>query len=544
MSVVRTLGADPAGESPAPGRLAPAHYAGAVTHALPEASPRDRALTAIRQHAGWLVPSALTLLAGLLRIVGLGHPHELVFDETYYVKDAWTLLHLGYEGTWPEGANESFLAGDTDVYSADASFVVHPPLGKWIIALGLAVFGADSGWGWRISTAVVGTLLVPLLSLVARRLTGSIAVAGVAGLLLAIDPLAVAMSRVALLDGILALFVLLGFSFLLRDVQETRDRVLRDQTEAWGPVVWARPWLLAAGAAFGAATAVKWSGMYVIAGVGIGLVVLDALWRRRAGVREWYFSAILRQGPVTFLLLVPAAAVVYLLSWSGWLVTTGGYDRASDANPLVALWNYHQAVYGFHVGLSASHPYASPAWQWPLLLRPTAMWLTRPEVGTTTCAWSTDCIGVIGSIPNPVVWYAGIAAALFLVWLLIRTRDARFGFPLAGIAVTYLPWLLYPERTVFQFYTVVMLPFVVLGLAVALQHLTRSRQPDLLPFPTDAEVAFATEAADRERRAWRIAAAVFLAVAVVVGAFYLPLALGIVEPFPLWQLHNWLPSWV
>jgi dolichyl-phosphate-mannose--protein O-mannosyl transferase len=282
----------------------------------------------------------------------------------------------------------------------------------------------------------------------------------------------------------------------------------------------------------------------VLAGAGIGLVVADALWRRRAGVREWYFSAILRQGPVTFLLLVPVAAVVYVLSWSGWLLTSGGYDRLTDGNPLVALWRYHTDIYGFHVSLSASHPYASPAWQWPPLLRPTAMWLSRPEQGTTTCLWSEDCIGVISSVPNPLVWYAGMVAVLLLAWLAIRGAGSRFLFPLAGLAVTYAPWLLYPERTTFQFYTIVMLPFVVLSLALALQHLCRRREPVLLDDPSEAEVRYATRIAGRERRAWRLFTGFFVVVAVLVALFFLPLALGVMEPFPLWQAHNWLGSWV
>lgn len=523
-------------------RAASPDYAEVVTPA--PTAPRDRAVLAIRRHSSWLLPAALAVLASLLRIAGLGHPHELVFDETYYVKDAWTLLNLGYEGQWGDGANEAFLTGDPGVYTTEGSFVVHPPLGKWIIALGLAVFGADTGWGWRMGTAVVGTLLVPLLTLVAKRVSGSMAVAGVAGLLLAIDPLAVALSRVSLLDGILAFFVLLGFWFLAIDGPAARDRILRAGPSAWGPVLWSRPWLVAAGVSFGAASAVKWSGLYVLAGAGLGLVAMDALWRRRAGVREWYVSAIARQGPATFLLLVPAAAVVYLVSWTGWLRTTGGYDRLSAENPLAALWNYHEAIYGFHVQLSASHPYASPAWQWPLLLRPTAMWVSRPEVGSTTCGWSDDCMAEISSIPNPVVWYAGFAAALYLLWLVIRTRRARYAFPLAGLAVTYLPWLLYPERTVFQFYTVTMLPFVILSLALALQHLTRVRESVLLPDPTELEIAFAADAARRARGRWRAVVAVFLVVAIAVALFYLPLALGIPEPYGLWRLHSWMPSWV
>ena len=41
---------------------------------------------------------AVVAVAAATRLVGLAYPHELVFDETYYVKDAWTLMHLGYEG--------------------------------------------------------------------------------------------------------------------------------------------------------------------------------------------------------------------------------------------------------------------------------------------------------------------------------------------------------------------------------------------------------------------------------------------------------------
>ena len=85
----------------------------------------------------------VTLLAAVLRFWNLGHPQAIVFDETYYVKDAWTLLQNGYESSWPEGADEDFAAGDTDIFLDEPLYVVHPPLGKWMIALGMAAFGAD-----------------------------------------------------------------------------------------------------------------------------------------------------------------------------------------------------------------------------------------------------------------------------------------------------------------------------------------------------------------------------------------------------------------
>jgi dolichyl-phosphate-mannose--protein O-mannosyl transferase len=493
-----------------------------------------------------VVPLALTLVAAGLRFVGLWHPHELVFDETYYVKDAWSLLHLGYEGAWPDDADARFASGDTDAFATDAAYVVHPPLGKWLIALGMALFGADSGFGWRFSAALFGTLLVPLVYAIARRLSGSVAIGAVAGGLLAVDGLAIALSRVSLLDGFLAFFVTLAFWFLLLD----RDRdAARAATDAGPPgILWRRPWIVAAGAALGAACAIKWSGLYALAAVGIYLVVVDALARRRAGVVQWPAVAVLRQGPVTFLQLVPVAALVYVLSWTGWLVTTGGYDRGSDPNPLIALWNYHSAMYGFHVGLSSSHPYASPAWQWPLLLRPTAMWLARPEAGTEWCGWSDDCIGVIGSHPNPITWYGAWAAVILIAVVLIRRRAGSlapgFGLVLTGLAATYVPWLLYPARTIFQFYTVTMLPFLVIALALALGWLTRSRDAVTLPDPSADELAFAGRAAAAQTRAWRVFAIAFIAVALLAAVFFLPLSTGFLTPYGFWWTHMWLPSWV
>ena len=492
----------------------------------------------------WLAPLLVTVLAALPRLIALGHPDQLVFDETYYVKDAWSLWNLGYEGKWPDDWDARFVAGETDAYGTDPSYVVHPPLGKWLIALGMAVFGADNGWGWRFAVALAGIAAVPVLYLIGRRVSGSIAVGALAGGLLAVDGLGIAMSRVALLDNLLAFFVLLAVLFVVIDREQVRKRLENAPDSAFAPVLWNRPWVLAAGVALGAATAVKWSGLYALAGVGLWLVVTDALERRRARFEGWLPAAVVRQGPASFMLLVPIAAVTYLASWSGWLLSSGGYDRQSDPNPLVALWNYHVSVYGFHVGLSSGHPYASPAWQWPLLLRPTAMWVDRPAVGDARCLWSDDCMGVITSLPNPITWYAGMAALVLLAVVAIRRRSARFTVPLVGVAITWLPWLLYPGRTMFQFYSITMLPFVCLALALAIQWLCRDREPVLLPDPTPRERVEAMRHATGQTRAWRMTSSAFIVVALAAALYFLPLSTGILEPYGLWRLHMWLPGWV
>lgn len=484
----------------------------------------------LRTALPWLLPAAITLLAAVLRLWNLGHPAVLAFDETYYVKDAWSLWTFGYEGKWGDGANELLAQGDTSALSAAASFVVHPPLGKWIIALGMGALGPGSAVGWRLTTALLGTATVLVVFYVARELTKSLAWASVAGFLLAIDGLGIVMSRIALLDMTLTFFILLGFLFVLIDrrtaktVETNGDETLR----VWGPVIARRPWIVAAGVALGAASAVKWSGLYALAGVGIYLVVTDALARRRAGIVQWPADAAFRQGPITFLLLVPTALVTYLASWTGWLVTAGGYDRGSSSNPLIALWNYHQSMYGFHVGLSEGHTYASPAWQWPLLMRPTAVWVGGQDA--TECWGSDHCIAVVSTIPNPLMWYLGMAAIMYLLYQLVlgwferRPAPWYVAVPLVGIAVTFVPWLMIPHRTIFQFYTIAMLPFVVLALTLMLR-----------------EIAGTGRARSRPGVATVI---VILVVLAAVSAFYYPVWTGMTVPYDFWRIHNWMPSWI
>lgn len=503
-------------------------------------APRRRTL---REWAG---PLAVTLLAAVLRLWDLGTPRTLVFDETYYVKDAWTLLHLGYEGTWPEDADAAFNAGDVDGYSSDGSFVAHPPLGKWIIALGMQALGAENPVGWRLGTVAVGVLAVAALCLVARLLTGSAALATIAGGLLAVDGLAISMSRTALLDGSLMLLCLLGFTAVLLDrrasARRTDDWVRRRTAGGrpidWGPALWARPWLVAAGALFGLATAVKWSGLYFLAAFAVYTLLVDAIARRRAGIRFWATSTALRQAPVSFVLTVPTAALAYLATWTGWFLTPGGYYRdwaeqqaslGSAATGQVASgiplslqswWHYQVTMYNSNLGVTSEHGYQANPVGWLLLQRPTLFYYESGDGCGGTCVQS------VTSMANPALWWVSVAAALYLVYRLARHREWRAGLVLTGIAAGYLPWLLYTDRTVFQFYTVVFLPYLVLALTLVI---------GLVLGPSDAP-------GWRRLEGVRVVAIV-LGVIVAVSAFFYPSWTGLAIPEWLQRLYYWLPTW-
>ncbi|WP_241983386.1 dolichyl-phosphate-mannose--protein mannosyltransferase [Cryobacterium tagatosivorans] len=511
----------------------------------------------------WAGPLAVIVLAAILRLWNLGHPHELVFDETFYVKDAWSLFNNGYESSWPDKADALFAAGQTNVFLSDPSFVVHPPLGKWLIALGMALWGADSSWGWRIVTALIGVLAVALLMLIARRLFGSTLLAVIAGFLLAIDGNAIVMSRVALLDNSVMLFALLGFGAVLldRDWHSARlaARLARrreaGREPAWGPTLWWRPWLLAAGLAFGLASSVKWSGFYFLAAFGVYVVVVDALARRRAGVPFWLSAALLKQAPANFLLMVPVAAATFLASWTGWFVTRGGYyrDWAETAGnawtgafswvplPLQSFWHYQVAAYSYHVNVETPHPYQANPLTWLFMIRPTSMYFRSSALGENGCGFAS-CAEAITGIANPIIWWAATLAAVYLVYRLARYREWRVGLILTGLAAGYLPWLMYLNRTVFQFYTIAFEPYLLLGLTFVIGLLLGE------PGAPVADAERVGPVADEERAArLRLAGIrivlIFLAVAALVSVFFYPLWTGSQTPFLFWQLHIWLPSW-
>lgn len=492
-------------------------------------------------------PAAVVGVAAITRLVGLGHPPELVFDETFYVKDAWTLVNLGYEAQWPAEADALFVGGQTDVFFTDPSFVVHPPLGKWIIGLGMLALGPDNPAGWRIATAVIGILAVVLLMVVAERLFGSRLLTTIAGFLFAIEGNAIVMSRVGLLDNMVMFFALIGFLCILLDRQWTAARLAawigRRQDAGrgidWGPALWWRPWLLAAGVAFGATAAVKWSGLYFLAAFAVYSVVVDVLARRRVGIPFWLSGTIFRQAPVSFLLTVPVALAVYLASWTGWFLSDSGYDRRWAEQPgnawggalawvptsLQSLWHFQSSVYGYHVGEMRPHGYQANPLTWLLMIRPTSMWYQGSSLGENGCGFTT-CGASITGIANPLIWWAATAAAGYLLYRLVRYREWRVGLILLGLGAGYLPWLLYLNRTVFQFYTIAFEPYLLLALTAVIGIILGSRDDP------------------RDRRASGLrTVGIFLGLASLISIFYWPLWTGQVIDFTYLRAHWWLPTW-
>ena len=291
------------------------------------------------------------------------------------------------------GADDEILSGNLNVFNGGPGYVVHPPFGKWVIASGEWLVGV-SPWGWRLPVALVGTLSVLVLARVVRRMTRSTLLGTTAGLLLAVDGLHLVMSRTAYLDITLMMCVLAAFGCLVVD----RDRV-RERALAWaeargglagmthgevGPRSGSGPWRSAAGVALGLACGTKWSGVFYLAAFGLLMVWWDRQARAAVGVRHPTTAMLKRDAWAGFLSVGVTGVVVYVMTWTGWLLTDKGYDRqwaeshGADSHfgfipsAFRSLWHYHAQMWRLTSRSTPGHSYASNPWAWLVLGRPTA----------------------------------------------------------------------------------------------------------------------------------------------------------------------------
>lgn len=418
-----------------------------------------------------IAPILIALAAFILRLIDLGKIHTLIFDEVYYVDGARDFLKYGVEvsGSKPE-------------------FVVHPPVGKWLIASGIRIFG-DSGFGWRITTALVGSLCILLIGLIAQKLFHSAALTALASGLMAVDGLALVHSRTALLDNFLTFFILIATYFFLRK-------------NYW--------WV---GIALGFAIGTKWSGVYFL--LVFGLIALYRAFTHHSGrdLIKPTLSRVAQFGVAPF--------VVYLSTWAGWFLSDRGWDRSYSANPFTSLVHYHQQILTFHTTLTEKHPYQSNPWSWLIMGRPTSFLYETPK----SCG-ATQCSQEILALGTPLLWWAGLIALLVACGMWLHGARQRHFDPalttiVAGIAAGYLPWFFFQNRTVFTFYAIVFEPFLILAL-VYCAHLT------IIQYQKVGEIIVG----------------ICFALIFLNFLYFLPIYLGDVMTYDAWRARMWFPQWI
>lgn len=527
------------------------------------AALRDRLRTPLPDDGvwGWVGPLLVTAFAAFYRFNRLSVPHALIFDETYYAKDAWSILLHGVEWCTTKNANNLIMAGHSGIFGAcsyggHGELVVQPPAGKLFMAVGEWLFGLNS-LGWRVVPALFGTLAIFLMCRVARRLTRSTLLGCLAGLLLALDGLEFTLSRTGILDIFLMFFILAAFGCLLVDRDSSRSRLaaamVLTRFDDAGPGLGIRKWRVAAGVMLGLACASKqYAAWYVIAIAGLA-IAWDIGARRAAGVREYVRGALVRDGKWLPLTLGVIPVVTYTATWTGWFLTHTGYYRnyaqahgvhIPVVSALYSLFQYHVYMAQFGVGLHTRHPYESQPWGWIVMSRPVAFYwncYTSPTSGHVCpsgykgAEWAQEVL----AIGNPAIWWVSIPALLFcLAWWFTR-RDWRAGAVLLMVAAGWLTWLPFLSRTKFDYYALEFEPFLIMCIVLCL---------GLIIGPAPGGRPGLVGRGSTARRARRVigsaVAGVYTLGVVALFWYFYPILAGKVIPYQDWLSRMWYHGWI
>jgi len=406
----------------------------------------------------WPIAAILTFALSI-RLWRLSLPTGYIFDEVYYAKNANSLLSSAVE---------------LDA-QGQAEFVVHPPFGKWLIAIGIRFFGNEE-FGWRFASAIFGTLSILLIYLIVKKLFNSEFLSITAALLMAFDGLNLVMSRVALLDIFLMFFILLSIYFLITN----------------------NLWL--SGSAIGLAISIKWSAAFLIP-----LVILFVVIYNKVTFRNLYKV-------VSQFTLLPIS--IYFASWSGWIFSSQGWARQSESNVFASLWNYHLQILDFHQGLDDKHAYQANPWSWLVLGRPTSFYYESPsDCGAEKCAQEILAIG------TPLLWWISIFAVAITFGFLVTKLERAAAIILLGFAGTYLTWFFIQSRTTFYFYSISILPFLILALIYCFNQLLNIAN----------------------YKKYIISFVILVAINFI---YFLPIYLGISIPYSQWLSRMWFESWI
>ncbi|HIS42341.1 MAG TPA: glycosyltransferase family 39 protein [Candidatus Limiplasma pullicola] len=396
------------------------------------------------------------------------------FDEIYHARTAYEHLHgqAPYETT-------------------------HPPLGKLLMSVGIAIFGMTP-FGWRFAGALIGVLMLPALYLLALQLTHKRSVATVSMLAFSLDLMHYTQTRIATIDSFPVFFILLSYLCMVRylqtdlfaaDGEKPRlfDRCLRRSLIP----------LALSGLFMGLAIASKWIGLY--SAVGLALLFFVAVYRQyrvsnvacgldveRTGLDDGQKARVraaqdftLKRILITcgfcviFFVLVPC--VIYYLCYIPYLSPTGPVTLKRVIDAQIGMLNYHSTP-----GLGMDHPFQSPWWQWPFILKP--MWFAQDHYEPAGYESTIMCLG------NPWIFYIGAIAMLGALaacaakylnlrsGVSLRQGDGDLTLPVlaVGFLAQYLPWVLVP-RSMYMYHYFASVPFIIMATAWWMDRLPNSR---------------------------------------------------------------------
>lgn len=419
-------------------------------------------------HTSLLDQSFLVLLASFLHLWRIDTPNALVFDEVYFSV---------YANNYLEGI---------------PFFDSHPPLGKYLIALGIRFFGFVP-LGYRCVDALFGIAVVVLIYRLAKLLFEDRRVGFLAGLFAALDGVLLVESRAGLINTFAVFFSLGGYYLFLRAGTEKLER------PQW-------VYLLGAGICVGAGIAVKWIGAASLGVIFFLYLLSKAAQQPRIIQRIIPQSGTLqRLGKIhpdlflTCFLIVPIA------------VYSASFIIHLNQNPEYQFFELQRQFFGYHAHLQAQHGYASTWLTWPLLIRPVSYYWQHDHTSQT--------VSTILNLGNPGVWWFAIPAVLAGLWYAIVRRHLGALFAIVAIACHYLPFSMI-SRVSYLYHFMGALPFTIILLAFSVFQLWRSK-------------------------GWRREVAAIVVISIIACAIYFyPVWTALPMPVGAYYQRMWFLSWI
>ncbi|MBE5760752.1 MAG: phospholipid carrier-dependent glycosyltransferase [Clostridiales bacterium] len=407
--------------------------------------------------------------------------NSMYFDEIYHARTAYE--HV-YNMQWYE--------------------TTHPPLGKALMSLCIMLMGMTP-FAWRFAGTLAGVLMLPGMYMTGKLLFKKTKLAAFSTLLMALDCMHYTQTRIATIDSFAVLFIIWMFYFMFRYV------LLYDFNKM--PLKKTFPPLLLSGIMMGLGIASKWIGAY--AGAGLAVVfavetVRRCLAARRSEdelVRKTWFKKLCLTGAFCVLSFIIIPIAIYMLSYVQYFMIEGGKTLAD-------WWDAQVYMFTYHSGLVDDHYFASPWYEWPLIIRP--MWFYKGNYG--------GYIGTINTMGNPAVWWTGFIAVIALLVLKIRREDQSRAsmLLLIGLGAQFLPWVIVPRST-FIYHYFASVPFII--------------------FITCHIFAMLYEKYSERKRWVDIGLFSLIGLSALLFAFFFPAISGIDMTEGYAKLTQWLPTW-
>lgn len=406
------------------------------------------------------------------------------FDEIYYARTAYEYLH-----------------------GIDAYEWTHPPLGKLLMTIPIALFGF-SPFSYRLIGNIFGILLIPLMYIFAKKIFKNRKWALLTGLIMMFDNFHFAHTRIALVDGFQVAFIILSVMFMKEYIDlGKKDRFNKKAL-----------YLLLSGFFIGCAIDTKWNAVYV--GLGLAITFFVHLFKeykiniikicKKASKDKLikylssfvlipillYCLGALLIGTSSSLKIVLIYYGIILLIKFGILIYKDRYLRklfivcviSFIIIPVViyilsyvlfpglsyydgtvkGIIDMNQMMYDYHSNLVATHPFSSVWYEWPIMANP--VWL---YVGTTLEGLKMT----ISDIGNPAIWWVGIIGELYLIISSIKKKDKNNIFILIFILSTFIPYI-FIGRLMFMYHYFITLPFIMLGIVALIKWITEKIKND------------------------------------------------------------------